>query len=236
MLKVDNLVVAYNELVVLHNVSLHVNDGEFVSIIGPNGAGKTTLLKTIAGLLKQKSGTILYNGEDITRYSAYQIVEKFGIVYVPEGASSFPYLSVRENLEVARNIRRAREKFSEMLEVVYNLFPVLKERSKQLAGTLSGGERQMLAIARGLILSPCVLMLDEPSFGIAPAVVRYLFDVIKKINRELNTTVILVEQDVKKGLELASRGYVLENGCIALHGLSNDLLTSEYIKKAYLGI
>jgi branched-chain amino acid transport system ATP-binding protein len=236
MLKVSDLVVAYGEFIALHGVNLQVNEGEIVAVLGSNGAGKTTLLKTIAGLLKPRHGTILHGEEDITRYSAHQIVNEFGIVYTPEGAPVFPYLTVRENLELAKNVKRGREKFDEQLEIVYNLFPILKEREKQRAGTLSGGERQMLNIARSLMLLPRILMLDEPSFGLAPIVVTRIFDAIKRINEELRITVLLVEQNVKKSLEIADRGYVLEAGRVVLQGTGSDLLTSELVREAYLGI
>ncbi len=234
LLKVDNLSVCYGDVQVLWGISLEVRDGEVVALLGANGAGKTTTLKTISGLLKPKDGKIFFDGRDITGLEPHKRVE-LGIAHIPEGRQLFPRLTVYENLRVAAYTKRAREKFHETLEIVYNLFPILKERRNQLAGTLSGGEQQMLAIARGLILRPKLLMLDEPSFGLAPKLVIEVLNFVSKLRNE-GYTVLLVEQNVHQALKLCDRAYIIETGRIVKTGTGEELLKDEEIKKAYLGI
>lgn len=234
MLKVDEINVQYGDVQVLHEVTLGVSQQEIVTIVGANGAGKTTSLKTIAGILRPTSGEIHFLGERIDHLYPHQIVEK-GLVRIPEGRKIFPSLSVLENLELGSYLPRPKAKRSESLENVFSLFSVLKERSQQLAGTLSGGEQQMLAIGRGLMSLPRLLMLDEPSLGLAPVLVREIFSTIRDINQH-GTTILLVEQNVFNALDMAHEGYVLENGRIVLKGKSQDLLGDEHIKEAYLGV
>lgn len=234
MLRINEINVHYGDVQILHGVMLGVGEGEIVTIVGANGAGKTTLLKTIAGILWPTSGEIHFGGERIDHLYPHQIVGK-GLVRIPEGRKIFSTLSVLENLEMGSYIRKAKGKRSETLEKAFSLFPILKERSDQSAGTLSGGEQQMLAIGRGLMSLPRLLMLDEPSLGLAPLIVREIFHTVREINQE-GTTILLVEQNVFNALDMAKRGYVLENGRIVLHGSSQDLLGNEYIKEAYLGI
>ena len=234
MLKVDEINVQYGDVQVLHEVTLGVSQQEIVTIVGANGAGKTTSLKTIAGILRPTSGVIQFLGERIDHLYPHQIVEK-GLVRIPEGRKIFPSLSVLENLELGSYLPRPKAKRSESLENVFSLFSVLKERSQQLAGTLSGGEQQMLAIGRGLMSLPRLLMLDEPSLGLAPVLVREIFSTIRDINQH-GTTILLVEQNVFNALDMAHEGYVLENGRIVLKGKSQDLLGDEHIKEAYLGV
>ena len=234
MLKVDEINVQYGDVQVLHGVTLEVREAEIITIVGANGAGKTTSLKTIAGILRPTSGEIHFLGERIDHLYPHQIVEK-GLVRIPEGRKIFPSLSVLENLELGSYLPRPKAKRSESLENVFSLFSVLKERSQQLAGTLSGGEQQMLAIGRGLMSLPRLLMLDEPSLGLAPVLVREIFSTIRDINQH-GTTILLVEQNVFNALDMAHEGYVLENGRIVLKGKSQDLLGDEHIKEAYLGV
>lgn len=219
---------------ILHDVTLEVREQEIVTIVGANGAGKTTLLKTVVGILCPTSGEIQFLGERIDHLYPHQIVDK-GLVRIPEGRKIFPSLSVLENLELGSYLPKPKARRSESLEKVFSLFPVLKERSQQLAGTLSGGEQQMLAIGRGLMSLPHLLMLDEPSLGLAPLLVRDIFRKVREINQD-GTTILLVEQNVFNALEMAHEGYVLENGRIVLNGKSQDLLGNDYIKEAYLGI
>jgi branched-chain amino acid transport system ATP-binding protein len=234
LLEVNDLYVSYGDVPVLHGVTLSVEEGEIVTIVGANGAGKTTLLKTVSGFLKPTQGEILFLGEKISYLYPHKIVEK-GLVCIPEGRKIFPTLSVLENLQLGAYISRAKLRRAENLEKVFSMFPILRERSEQLAGTLSGGEQQMLAIARGLMAMPRLLMLDEPSLGLAPKVVMEIFNVVREMNKE-GTTILLVEQNVFGALELSNRGYVLENGRIFLEGKSSDLLKNEHIREAYLGI
>ena len=233
MLEVKNINVFYDEIQVLWNLSLKVSKEELVTVIGPNGAGKTTLLKTISGLLIPKNGEILFLNEKINGLSPYKIVRK-GIIQVPEGRRLFPYMSVIENLEMgAYTISESKKK--ENLEFVFNLFPILKERKSQLAVTLSGGEQQMLAIARALMSSPKLLMLDEPSLGLAPKLVIKIFETINFL-KENGITILLIEQNIKNALSLADKAYVLENGKIVLQGAGREILENNYVKTAYLGI
>ncbi|MEM2082352.1 MAG: ABC transporter ATP-binding protein [Candidatus Bathyarchaeia archaeon] len=235
MLEIRDLEVGYGELTILEGISFHAKDGELIAMIGANGAGKTTLLKTIAGLIPPRRGEIVYDGERIDHLPPHKRVG-MGIVYVPEGKRPFPYLTVKENLELGAFNPRARDELLKKLEYVYGLFPILKDRSDQLAITLSGGEQQMLAIARGLMSNPKLLMLDEPSFGLAPKIVASIFDVIDKLHRELELTVILVEQNARRALEMADRAYVLETGRIVLEGTGKELLQDDRVRRAYLGI
>jgi branched-chain amino acid transport system ATP-binding protein len=211
-----------------------VGEGEIITIVGANGAGKTTLLKTISGILRPTSGEIWFLGKRIDNLSPHHIVEK-GLVRIPEGRKLFPSLSVLENLELGSYLPEAKRRRSENLERVFSLFPVLAERSKQSAGTLSGGEQQMLAIGRGLMSQPKLLMLDEPSLGLAPLLVREIFRTIREINQH-GTTILLVEQNVFNALDMAHKGYVLETGKIVLQGKSGDLMNNEYIRESYLGV
>jgi branched-chain amino acid transport system ATP-binding protein len=232
MLKVENINAYYGDLQALWGVSLQINNGELVALVGPNGAGKTTTLKVITGLLKLASGSISFDGKEIGEQKAHKIVE-LGISQVPEGGRIFSGMSVLENLELGAFVPKARKVKDESLKWVYGIFPRLEERQKQGAGTLSGGERQMLAIARALMSKPKLLLLDEPSFGLAPILVQQMFEMIAEINRQ-GVTVLLVEQNVRAALELASRAYVIENGRIVGEGKGDDLLSFESIRSAYL--
>jgi len=234
VLRVENLEVCYGDVQVLWGISFDVKEGEIVALLGANGAGKTTTLKTISGLLKPKSGRIYFMGKDVTELEPHKRVE-MGLAHIPEGRQLFPRLTVYENLKAAAYTHRAREKFDETLELIYNLFPILRERRNQLAGTLSGGEQQMLAIARGLVLRPTLLMLDEPSLGLAPKLVIEVLDFVSKLKGE-GYTVLLVEQNVHQALKLCDRAYIIETGRIVKHGTGHELLEDEEVKKAYLGI
>ncbi len=233
MLKVDNINAYYGDLQALWGVSLHIDEGELVALVGPNGAGKTTTLKVITGLLKLASGRVSFFESDISKETAHKIVE-LGISQVPEGGRVFAGMSVLENLELGAFVPDARKFKDESLEWVYKIFPRLEERQTQQAGTLSGGERQMLAIGRALMSKPKLLMLDEPSFGLAPILVQQMFEMIEEINKQ-GVTVLLVEQNVRAALELAQRAYVIENGRIVGEGKGDDLLSFESIRSAYLG-
>jgi len=234
MLVVDGINVFYGDLQALWDVSFKAEKGSITVIVGPNGAGKTTTLKTISGLLRPKSGSISFLGERIDNVPPHHIAE-LGISHIPEGRHLFPNMTVLENLMTGAYTRKAWEKRNETLEWIFQLFPILKERRNQLAKTLSGGEQQMLAIGRGLMSRPKLLMLDEPSLGLAPKLVLFTFNIIKQIHEE-GVTILLVEQNVRQALELADKAYVLETGRIILEGEGKELLESEYIKKAYLGI
>ncbi|MBC7250746.1 MAG: ABC transporter ATP-binding protein [Anaerolineae bacterium] len=233
MLKLERINAAYKDLQVLWDVSIEVNEGELVTLVGPNGAGKTTTLKVISGLLKPTSGSISFQGRSLRKESAHKIVE-LGISQVPEGGKIFTGMSVLENLELGAFVARARQDKDRTLKWVYEIFPRLEERKNQRAGTLSGGERQMLAIGRALMSKPKLLLLDEPSFGLAPILVDQIFDMITEINRQ-GVTVLLVEQNVRAALELAHRAYVIENGRIVGQGAGEDLLSFESVRRAYLG-
>jgi len=234
LLKVNNIDVFYGNAQVLRDVSFEVKKGEVVSIIGANGAGKTTTINTISGVLKPTSGTIEFLGERIDGLLPYMIIRK-GIAQIPEGRRVFPRLTVLENLRMGSYVPEARKRRKETLRLVFDLFPRLEERKKQLAGTLSGGERQMLAIARGLMSKPKLLMLDEPSLGLAPKLTLETFNVIKQL-RDEGMTILLVEQSVYHALELADRAYLLETGRVILHGTGKELLNDPMIKEAYLGM
>jgi branched-chain amino acid transport system ATP-binding protein len=236
MLKIRNLESGYGSLKVLRHVSIHVNAGEIVTIIGANGAGKTTLLKTIAGLIRPRAGEMLFEKEDITRLSPEKIVF-LGCSLVPEGRQVFAPMTVRENLLLGGYVQFKRKRKSAVdadLERIFGMFPRLKERERQLAGTLSGGEQQMLAIGRALMARPKVIMMDEPSMGLAPLIVKDIFSIIRKLRDEGNT-VLLVEQNAKAALGIADRGYVLETGRIILEENAEDLLSNMDVQRAYLG-
>jgi branched-chain amino acid transport system ATP-binding protein len=233
MLKVENINAYYGDLQALWGVSLEVNDGELVALVGPNGAGKTTTLKVITGLLQFASGGVNFNDHDLYRTPAHKIVE-LGISQVPEGGRVFAGMSVLENLELGAFVPDARKVKDETLKWVFEIFPRLEERKDQRAGTLSGGERQMLAIGRALMSKPKLLMLDEPSFGLAPILVQQMFEMIEEINKQ-GVTVLLVEQNVRAALELAQRAYVIENGRVVGEGKGDSLLSFESIRAAYLG-
>ena len=234
MLKVDQISTFYGKVQALDRASIEVGENEIVSIIGANGAGKSTMMRSIMGLVHPKSGTITYQGENITNLKTNQIVSR-GIVYVPEGREVFPELSVEENLEMGAFSRKyTAAKIRSLLEEKYSVYPRLKERRKQAAGTLSGGEQQMLAIARGMMSEPKMIMFDEPSLGLAPLVVQGIFDIIRTINKE-GVTVLLIEQNANMALKVADYAYVLETGCITKSGTGAELLADESIKEAYLG-
>jgi branched-chain amino acid transport system ATP-binding protein len=234
VLEVENIDAAYGSLQVLWDVSLRISEGEMVSVIGSNGAGKTTLLRTIGGLLYPKKGRIRFFNNDITT-SKPSVRAAYGIAHVMEGRRLFPQLTVEENLKMGAYLSEAWKKRHETIETVFALFPRLKERRKQLAGTLSGGEQQMLAIGRALMMRPKLLLLDEPSLGIAPKLALTIFDTIKKINDIEKTAILLVEQNVYLSLQLTQRAYVIENGRIVLEGMSEKLLEKPEVKKSYLG-
>ena len=234
MLEVKKINVAYGLAQVLWDVSFRVEKGEVVAIVGSNGAGKSTTLKAISGLIRLSSGSIEFNGKRLDQIPAYLVVEQ-QIALVPEGRRVFPFSTVLANLELGAFTKRARQRFGESLKYVYELFPVLAERKDQLAGTLSGGEQQMLAMGRGLMSVPQLLMLDEPSLGLAPIMVLKVLDVLGKLNRE-GLTLMLIEQNVHSALNLSGRGYVIENGRMVLEGAGQDLLNNAHIKEAYLGI
>jgi len=234
-LTVDNINVFYGYAHILRDLTLVIDKGIITAIIGPNGAGKTTLAKTIVGLLKPRSGTITFDGEDITKKKPHEIVEK-GIVLVPEGRGLFPRLSVYDNLRLAAYAKRARERINENLERVFNIFPRLKERLHQKAGTLSGGEQQMLAIARGLMAEPKVLIIDEASLGLAPKLVSLVFEKIKEIHKEEGTTIVVIEQNAYMALETADYAYVIEMGRVAKSGEAGELMEDPEVRRVYLGI
>ncbi len=234
VLEVQSLNVAYGRAQVLFDVSMTVDEGEFVTLIGPNGAGKTTLLLTLSGILKPSSGMITFGGQSLGSLRPHQIVAK-GLGHVPQGKELFPTMSVLENLELGAHHIRDHSEFSDRLGRVLGFFPRLEERSRQLAGTLSGGEQQMLAIARTLMGNPSVLLLDEPSAGLAPIVIDDLADIIVDLNRH-GLTVLLVEQNAYLGLELAARAYVLESGRVVASGNADDVLESDLVRRAYLGL
>jgi branched-chain amino acid transport system ATP-binding protein len=234
MLEIKNLVVGYGAINALHGISLSVKPGSIVTLIGANGAGKTTTLKAISGLLKPKSGEILYAGNNIAGLPPYQIV-KLGLSHVPEGRMIFANLTVLENLQLGAYLQTDKQVVRRELEHVFSLFPRLLEREKQIAGTLSGGEQQMLAIGRALMSKPKLLLLDEPSLGLAPLLVKTIFEKIVEINRQQGLTILLVEQNANLALEVSSFGYVLETGKITLQGGSSSLRQNPQVKGAYLG-
>ena len=234
MLEVRNIDVSYGDLQVLWDVSFQVNEGEIVALVGANGAGKSTTLKTVSGILRPSSGSLRFLDQHLDQIPAHKVIDH-GIAHVPEGRRLFPEMSVRENLIMGALTSRAKAKREETMEWVFGLFPRLRERVKQLAGTLSGGEQQMCAVGRGLMALPRLIMFDEPSLGLAPILVADIFKIIERIKQE-GVTVLIVEQNTKHTLEICDRGYVLENGRIVLTGSGQDLLNNEHVKQAYLGI
>ena len=233
MLEVKNLSVHYGMIQAVRNVDFKVNEGEIVSLIGANGAGKSTILKTLSGLIQPSEGEIVYLGENIASTSAKKIVEK-GLVQVPEGRHVFPGLTVKENLELGAFLRKDKEAIQKDMEDVFERFPILKERKDQDAQTLSGGEQQMLAMGRALMSRPKLLLLDEPSMGLAPIFIREIFKIIQEIQKT-GTTVLLIEENAKMALSISNRAYVLETGSVVLSGTGQELLESDEIQKAYLG-
>jgi branched-chain amino acid transport system ATP-binding protein len=233
ILEIENLHVHYGELIALKDVSLIMGEGEIVALLGANGAGKSTTLKTISGLLKPTLGHIRLQGEEITGLSPHRIVQK-GIAHAPEGRAIVPHFTIRENLLIGAYTEKQKDKINKNLYQVFRHFPILKERLKQMAGTLSGGEQQMLSIGRAMMSNPDILMLDEPSLGLAPIVTEEIFDIIKNIN-SLKTAILLVEQNAYAALELANRAYILEVGSITLWGGAEELKRNEEVKKRYLG-
>jgi len=235
MLKIQNIQTYYGNIQALKNVSIEIKEGEIVALIGANGAGKTTTLMSICGITPPRSGDILFDGDSIKGLGAEKIVQR-GIVQVPEGRRIFPDLTVLENLEMGAFLRKNKRLIQQDLNYVMTLFPILEKRRSQLGGTLSGGEQQMLAISRALMARPRVLLLDEPSLGLAPLIIKQIFDIIRQINKESNTTIFLVEQNANQALKLADRGYVMENGHITLVDSAENLLANDDVRKAYLGI
>lgn len=234
MLEVKGITVSYDDFHILWDVSLSVDEGQIVAIVGPNGAGKTTLMHSISGLIHPSSGSVEFLGKRIDGLSPPEILE-LGLIQVPEGRHLFPDMTVRENLELGAYARRARGQREETLNMVFDIFPILRDRRRQVVHTLSGGEQQMLAIARALMSRPIFLILDEPSLGLAPRMVLQLFEILRTVNRE-GMTVLLVEQNVRQALALAHKGYVLETGRIVLNDEGKRLLENERVKKAYLGM
>ncbi|MBN2811892.1 MAG: ABC transporter ATP-binding protein [Spirochaetales bacterium] len=235
LLTLNTIQTFYGNIQALRDISLTVEEGEIVTLIGANGAGKTTTLMSICGITPVRSGTIVLDGKDITRMAPNKIVE-LGIAQVPEGRRIFPQLTVTENLDMGAFLRSDKEGIRRDLEEVFELFPRLAERRHQQGGTLSGGEQQMLAISRALMMRPKILLLDEPSLGLAPIFVQHIFEIIGKINRERKTTVFLVEQNAYMALKIAHKGYVLQNGAIKLADTAENLLANEEVRKAYLGV
>jgi branched-chain amino acid transport system ATP-binding protein len=234
MLEVENVSAAYGMVQILWDVSFQIKEKEIVAIIGPNGAGKTTLVKTIMGLVPAKSGTIRFKGESIEKLPPYEVVKK-GITLIPEGREIFPRMTVEENLLLGAYTIRDKNTVKESEERVYQIFPVLKKKEKALAQTLSGGEQQMLVICRSLMSNPQLLILDEPSLGLAPIIVEKVLDTVTKINED-GVTILLVEQNIRDSLNIANRGYVLEEGKIIIEGEGRELLSNSHIKEVYLGI
>ena len=234
LLELTEVEAAYGDFQALFNITLTVNRGEIVTLIGANGAGKTTTLRVISGLLRAKKGAVSFDGQDISRTPAHEIVAR-GISHVPEGRQLFPYMTVEEHLALGAYIQRTRPRIPQLMEEQFAMFPILKERRKQMAGTLSGGEQQMVAIARGLMSEPKLLLLDEPSLGLAPKLVEEVFQKIRQIG-EKGVTVMVVEQNVVDGLSVSMRGYVVENGAVILQGPSEELLNNKQVRAAYLGL
>ena len=233
MLEVNDLQVYYGVICALKGISFHVNEGEIVSLIGANGAGKTTMMQSVVGIIPKKSGSVIFDGKDISKMPCHKIVQ-LGMTQVPEGRRIFQELSVYENLMMGAYTVRNQQRFKEDLESVFERFPRLAERRNQIAGTLSGGEQQMLAMSRALMIRPKLLMLDEPSMGLAPILVDQIFEIIKELHKQ-GTTILLVEQNASKALEISDRAYVLETGQITLSGTGAELASSDEVRKAYLG-
>ena len=234
LLEIKDLCAGYGDLQVLFDISMKVNEGEVVSLVGSNGAGKTTLLRILSGLEPVKSGSVLYQGRDLTKLKPYEKADH-GIAHIPQGRGILGSLSVRENLVMGAYPKAARVSMEENIQKSFEMFPILKERQNQMAGSLSGGEQQMLAIARALMISPKLLMLDEPSLGLAPIVVKDMFEIISKVAKQ-GVSILIVEQNLNQALSVADRGYVLETGQIVMEGTASELLANEEIQAAYLGI
>jgi branched-chain amino acid transport system ATP-binding protein len=235
MLELKNIDTYYGNIQALRDVSITIGEGEIITLIGANGAGKSTTLMTICGMVPPRKGEVLFEGRVMNGVSPDKVVKQ-GICQVPEGRLIFPDLTVQENLDMGAFLRSDKEGIARDLDQVFGLFPILLERRRQLGGTLSGGEQQMLAISRALMARPKLLLLDEPSLGLAPLIIRQIFDIIKQINRESNTTIFLVEQNANQALKVAHRGYVMENGRITLEDACDKLLANDAVKKAYLGL
>ena len=235
MLKIENIQTFYGNIQALQDVSIEINEGEIITLIGANGAGKSTTLMSISGIEPARHGKITFEGRDITHMEPDKIVH-LGIIQVPEGRRIFPYLTVTENLDMGAFLRNDKEEIKRDIEYVFDLFPLLKERRNQTGGTLSGGEQQMLAISRAIMAKPKLLLLDEPSLGLAPIIVQQIMSIIKKINKEQKTTIFLVEQNANLALKLADRGYVMETGRITLSDTAKNLRENDDVRKAYLGI
>ena len=235
MLRLENVQAGYGNILAIKDVNIEINKGEIITLIGANGAGKTTTLMSISGVVPARSGKIVFNNQEIQQKEP-DVIVRMGICQVPEGRHIFPELTVRENLDMGAFLRSDKKEIKRDIEYVFSLFPILAERRGQDGGTLSGGEQQMLAMSRALMARPQLLLLDEPSMGLAPLVIKQIFEIIKQINKENNTTIFLVEQNANQALHIADRGYVIENGKIALSGTSGDLLKNSAIQKAYLGI
>ena len=234
MLKIENLNFSYGDLKVLWDVNVEIQEGGIVTVVGANGAGKSTLLRNISRLVRPGSGRITFNGADLNKLEAHEVVD-LGVVQVPEGRKIFPQMTVTENLRMGSFLEKARKNRSNNMDRVFAMFPRLKEREKQLGGTLSGGEQQMLAIARGLMADPKLLLLDEPSLGLSPLLVKSIFEIIAGIRKQ-GVTIMLVEQNVFQSLKIANRGYVLETGKVVLQDKGEALLNNEHVRKAYLGM
>ena len=234
MLELNRINTYYGKIQALRDVSLKVEDGEIVTLIGANGAGKSTTLMSICGVIHPRNGEILFDGKPIQQLPAPEIVKR-GISQVPEGRLIFPELTVRENLDLGAFLRRDKKGIADDMEYVFQLFPILRERVSQTGGTLSGGEQQMLALGRALMARPRLLLLDEPSLGLAPIIIQQIFKIIQKVNED-GTTVFLVEQNANQALHIANRGYVMENGVVVMEGKAQELLSSEKVRKAYLGM
>jgi branched-chain amino acid transport system ATP-binding protein len=235
MLELRNVNAAYGNIQVLHNLDLVINSGEIITLIGANGAGKSTTLMAISGIVPVRSGKILFEGKPVHKLPPEKLVA-MGICQVPEGRHIFPLLTVMENLDMGAFLRSDNDGIKEDLDYVFSLFPILADRRNQDGGTLSGGEQQMLAMSRALMARPKLMLLDEPSMGLAPLIIKQIFDIIKKINKDHNTTIFLVEQNANQALHIADRGYVIENGVITISDSAENLLQNQDIQKAYLGI
>ena len=235
MLKLENVQSGYGNILAVKGISLDINEGEIITLIGANGAGKSTTLMTISGVVPCRSGKITLNNKEIQELDSDAIV-KMGLCQVPEGRHIFPQLTVRENLDMGAFLRNDKDTIKDDLDYVFSLFPILAERRNQDGGTLSGGEQQMLAMSRALMARPKLLLLDEPSMGLAPLIIKQIFEIISKINKENNTTIFLVEQNANQALQIAHRGYVIENGKITISGSAESLMANQDIQKAYLGI
>ncbi len=234
MLEIKNLKVKYGGIVALNGINMKIPEGKIVTLVGANGAGKSTTLRSITKLVTPAEGSITYEGKELTHMSTQDIV-KLGITLVPEGRHVFADMTVEENLRIGAYLRKDKQNFKKEIEFIHEMFPILKKRSSQLSGTLSGGEQQMLAVGRALMSKPKVLMMDEPSLGLAPLVIKDIFEIIKKVNKEQGMTILLIEQNANAALKIADYGYVMETGTIGLEGTGEELLANERVKELYLG-